>query len=155
MTGEVRHNGWYAPVPYRFHGNAKTWSNYLENRVDAALLPPKRNSEYRLLKPPFLCFLRNPKELELHGLDIRAVSDWEANEGLNENLNYLFVAYSTEHFSHESEEDLLALHQIAENACRQARLPAYWIACSCMGGGDELESDVKPAEIITTRAMLM
>ena len=35
-----------------------------------------------------------------------------------------------------------ALHQIAERAARDAQLPAYWIACSCMPDASELEEDV-------------
>jgi len=39
----------------------------------------------------------------------------------------------------------MALHHIAETACRAAKLPAYWIACSCMRDENELESDVSLA----------
>ncbi|KAH6646865.1 hypothetical protein BKA67DRAFT_663235 [Truncatella angustata] len=127
ITGQERFNGRYAPVPYKFHGHAKAWSNHLENRLHDVPLAPRRPNEYHILKPRHLCFLRNPKESELRGLDIREVSAWEADEGPNENLSYLFVAYSADHFNHGSEEDMQALHSIAEFACRQARLPAYWV----------------------------
>lgn len=100
--------------------------------------PLLRRDEYRLLKPRKLCFLRDSQ-----GIDIRDVSDWETNEGLYENLNYLFVAYSQEHFDHDSYEDMMALHAIAEEAARQAGLPAYWVASSCMSEDpNQVESDV-------------
>lgn len=134
-------NKWYAPVPYQYHGDAKTWSNHLENRIGASLLA-RNNDVYRLLKPRHLCFLREPYDDELHGVDVRSVADWEATDGVDAPLNYLFIAYSTEHFSHDSQEDKAALHVIAETAARAAKVQAYWVAVSCMRDPDELESDV-------------
>jgi hypothetical protein len=98
---------------------------------------------YRILKPRHLCFLRDPSSTEKRGIDVRKVSDWEDEHGQEAMPEYLFVAYSTEHFSHGSEVDLMALHDIAETACRAASLPAYWVACSCMWEISELESDVR------------
>ncbi|RYO94507.1 hypothetical protein DL764_007826 [Monosporascus ibericus] len=135
-------NKWYAPVPYLYHGDAKTWSNLLENRIGTSLLA-RNNDVYRLLKPRHLCFLREPYDDELHGVDVRSVADWEATDGVDAPLNYLFIAYSTEHFSHDSQEDKDALHVIAETAARAAKVPAYWVAVSCMRDPDELESDVE------------
>ncbi|RYP55740.1 hypothetical protein DL769_010060 [Monosporascus sp. CRB-8-3] len=134
-------NHWYAPVPYLYHGDAKTWSNHLENRIGTSLLA-RNNDVYRLLKPRHLCFLRNPYDDELHGIDVRSVADWEATDGVDAPLSYLFIAYSTEHFNHDSIEDKDALHVIAETAARAAKIPAYWVAVSCMRDPDELESDV-------------
>ncbi|KAI1424996.1 hypothetical protein F5Y12DRAFT_784935 [Xylaria sp. FL1777] len=134
-------NGYYAPVPYLFHGTAKVWSNYVENGVGTALRPYS-NETYRVLKPRHLCFLRNPHSDEMLGVDVRPVVEWEATDGANVALSYLFVAYSTEQFKHSSVEDLEALHHIAESAARLARIPAYWVACSCMMDPNELESDV-------------
>jgi hypothetical protein len=57
-------------------------------------------------------------------------------------LNYLFIAYSTAHFSHDSVEDKLALHNIAETAARAAKVTGYWVAVSCMCDPAEVESDV-------------
>ncbi|KAK0636050.1 hypothetical protein B0T17DRAFT_587350 [Bombardia bombarda] len=134
--------GWYAPVPYMYHGDAKVWSNYLENRKGLSLLA-KNHQVYNLLKPRHLCFLRSPYDEAPHGVDVRAVAEWEASaEGYDANLSYLFVAYSSEHFNHGSESDMKALHEIAEKACRDAKLPAYWVAASCMRDERELEADV-------------
>lgn len=131
----------YAPILYNYSGDAKVWSNFLENRKGVSLMA-RNNQIYRLLKPRYLCFLREPFNDQNMGVECRSVAEWETNEGQDAALGYLFVAYSTEHFSHASEEDLMALHHIAETACRAAKLPAYWIACSCMRDEAEVESDV-------------
>lgn len=99
---------------------------------------------YRVLKPRHLCFLRNPLDDELHGVDVRSVVDWERDDGIDCNLSYLFVAYSTEQFSHNSDDDKIALHYIAETAARAAKVPAYWVAVSCMKDETETENDVRP-----------
>ncbi|SCV30001.1 uncharacterized protein FFB14_02831 [Fusarium fujikuroi] len=137
----IKRNLAYAPVLYRYHGDAKVWSNLLENRKGLSLMA-RNNQIYRMLRPRYLCFLREPFNDENRGVDVRSVVEWENNDGQDTNLAYLFVAYSTEHFSHSSEQDMMALHHIAETACRAAKLPAYWIACSCMRDENELESDV-------------
>ncbi|KAF5022598.1 hypothetical protein F66182_5344 [Fusarium sp. NRRL 66182] len=138
----IKRSLYYAPVLYRFHGDAKVWSNLLENRKGLSLMA-RNNQVYRMLRPRYLCFLREPFNDENRGVDVRSVVEWENSaDGQDTNLGYLFVAYSTEHFNHGSEQDMVALHYIAETACRAAKLPAYWIACSCMRDEDELEADV-------------
>lgn len=132
---------YYAPVLYTYHGNAKVWSNMLENRKGLSLMA-RNNQIYRLLRPRYLCFLREPFNDENCGVEVENVEHWERRQGQDPSLNYLFVAYSTEHFSHSSEADMVALHQIAETACRAAKLPAYWISCSCMRDTAELEADI-------------
>ncbi|CAM1509921.1 Fc.00g002560.m01.CDS01 [Cosmosporella sp. VM-42] len=131
----------YAPILYAYHGDAKVWSNLLENRKGVSLMA-RNNQIYRLLRPRYLCFLREPLSDQNKGVNIRSVAEWETNEGSDAPLSYLFVAYSTEHFSHGSEQDMMALHDIAETACRAAKLSAYWVACSCMRDKSELEADV-------------
>lgn len=144
-------------MPYQYYGTPKVWSNHLENRMGTSTsLLARNNDVYRLLKPRHLCFLRRPYDEELHGVDVRAVADWEAehqeeeedekegsSSGDPRSLSYLFIAYSTEHFSHDSDADLNALHVIAETAARAAKVPAYWVAASCMRDPQELESDVR------------
>jgi hypothetical protein len=39
---------------------------------------------------------------------------------------------------------MLALHQIAEAAARNAGVPAYWVGCSCMPEPENMEEDVNP-----------
>ncbi|KAG8353747.1 hypothetical protein FVEN_g8317 [Fusarium venenatum] len=137
----IRRKLYYAPILYKYHGDAKVWSNLHENRKGLSLMA-RNNTIYRMLRPRYLCFLREAFNDEIRGVDVRSVEEWENNDGQDVNLAYLFVAYSTEHFSHNSQEDMMALHHIAETACRAAKLPAYWIACSCMRDENELESDV-------------
>lgn len=62
--------------------------------------------------------------------------------GAQQDLRYLFVAYTTEQFDHNSRNDMEALHQIAETAARAAGVPAYWVACSCMPEPENLQDDV-------------
>ncbi|KAJ4160089.1 hypothetical protein NW754_003213 [Fusarium falciforme] len=138
----MRRNLLYAPVLYKFYSDAKVWSNLLENHKGLSLMA-RNNQVYHMLRPRYLCFLRDPFNDENRGVDVHNVAEWENNvDGQDVSLGYLFVAYSTEHFTHDSEQDMNALHHIAETACRAAKLPAYWIACSCMRDENELESDV-------------
>ncbi|KAH8646112.1 hypothetical protein BX600DRAFT_533516 [Xylariales sp. PMI_506] len=140
IVGVEKYGGCYAPVPYRFHGDAKVWSNHKENLREVVKAPYQEG--YQLIKPRHLCFLKTPQAGEISGVHVLSVAEWEATEGKNANLSYLFVAYSTEQFNHSSEADMIALHDIAEHACREAGLPAYWIAASCMRDERELENDV-------------
>ncbi|KAK6523505.1 hypothetical protein TWF281_001485 [Arthrobotrys megalospora] len=133
--------GSYPPVAYRYYGEAKVWSNQLENQRNEA----KANTyqEYRVIKPRHLCFLKEPQDDELHGIEIWPVEDWElTNGGRGNSLSYVFIGYSTEHFNHDVEADMEALHKIAETAARAAGAIAYWLAGSCMREKKELVSDV-------------
>lgn len=78
-----------------YHGDAKVWSNMLENRRDISALA-RNNQVYRLLKPRHLCFLNDPSSPETLGVDVREVAGWELEHGEDTPLRYLFVAYSTE-----------------------------------------------------------
>ncbi|KAL2125248.1 hypothetical protein VTJ04DRAFT_1613 [Mycothermus thermophilus] len=144
--GRVENQGCYAPVPYYFHGDAKVWGNLLENLYYQDVRPAlaTNNHVYRLLKPRYLCFLNNPYDAKQPGVHIRSVSEWEQEVAAhgNVNLNYLFVAWSTRQFSVHSQEDMMALLQLAERACREANLPAFWISSHCMIDPRELEEDV-------------
>ncbi|KAH8887306.1 hypothetical protein GQ53DRAFT_873055 [Thozetella sp. PMI_491] len=139
-------NGNYSPLPYHYWGDAKVWSNNLENKNGTGrggvTILARNNSVYRVLKPRHLCFLREQFDDELHGVDVRSVEEWEKTDGEGSTANYLFIAYSTEHFSHDSDEDKRALHHIAETAARAAKVPAYWVSVSCMQDPEQTESDV-------------
>lgn len=103
------------------------------------------NQVYRMLKPRHLCYLVNPYDDRAHGIQVRAVKEWEHEEsekGQRGNLDYLFVAYSSKQFKHSSPGDMVALIQTAERACRDAKLPAFWIGSHCMLDPKELEADV-------------
>lgn len=135
-TARWMFEGQYAPVPIEFNGNAKVWSNRLENHHQSGTMPPESET-YRVLEPRDLCFLSEP-----HGIRLRPVQDWKDNEGRGQSLSYIFVAYFTQHFDHDSVEDMLALSRMAEKAARDAGVAAYWIGASNMGEGAELETDV-------------
>ncbi|KAK6198989.1 hypothetical protein LQW54_010187 [Pestalotiopsis sp. IQ-011] len=73
---------------------------------------------------------------------IRSVEEWE-NTDKPETLSYIFVAYSTEKFKHDSVDDMLALHSLGEQAARDAGVVAYWVGASNLSSDEkELESDV-------------
>jgi hypothetical protein len=101
-------------------------------------LQAEHPGSYRLLRPRDLCFLRPDR-----GVDVLPVAQWERDHGgADADLRYLFVAYSSRHFSHDDAEHMRALHEIAEGAARREGIGAYWVACSCMRHADEMESDV-------------
>jgi hypothetical protein len=131
LGGEVRNNGLYEQFKYHYWGYAAISSNPLEHPPStASLVSINRETNpisERPLRPRYLCFLKNGR-----GIQIRKVSEWEAEHVEDCSLQYLFVAYTSEQFSHKSDEDMEALHCIAEAATRRASVQAYWIACSCM-----------------------
>lgn len=68
---------------------------------------------------------------------------WESepeNEG--KKLRYLFVAYCSEHFSEDIDNDMEDLHEIGMAAAKKAGVDAFWVAASCMRDEEELENDV-------------
>lgn len=70
------------------------------------------------------------------------VEEWinQYKSGSERNLSYVFIAYTAEQF--KSSEDLMALHQMADAAARNAGAMAYWVGCSCMPDHDQLQEDV-------------
>lgn len=130
---KVENLGCYAPVPCAFWGTAKVWGNRLENVKGLSELATNHQT-YHVLKPRHLCFLNNPESDQPYGITVRAVEEWEFEEkgGRQTNLDYLFVAFSGEQFPNNSPEDMVALIQMAEHACREAKLPALWISSHCM-----------------------
>ena len=74
-------------------------------------------------------------------VSIEDVERWTADHP-GESLDYLFIAYTAKQFSHSSNDDMEAVHVIAQHATRDAGLRAYWIGCSCMPDERELEQDV-------------
>lgn len=71
---------------------------------------------------------------------IMSVEEWVTQYKSERNLSYIFVAYTAEQF--KSNDDLMALHQIADAAARNAGVLAYWVGCSCMPDQDQLQEDV-------------
>ena len=144
--GQMRNNGYYDALPYKWWGYAKMPRNPFEESTPRHLTPrhEKRTNPVseRLLRPRYLCFLRKPGDREMHGVDPMSVDERISSHGADQNLDYLFIAYTAEQFLHTSGEDMEALHQIAERATRDAGLPAYWVGCSCMPDPSEMEEDV-------------
>lgn len=78
----------------------------------------------------------------MQGFTPMPVDEWISKYKSERILEYLFVAYTAEQFSHSEDQDMQALHHIAEKAARDAGLPAYWIGCSCMPETTKVHEDV-------------
>ncbi|KAI7774010.1 hypothetical protein LA080_009474 [Diaporthe eres] len=128
--------GKYPPVPHTYWGDAKVWSNLLENSRELSQLA-RNTSLYRPLKPRNLCLLTS------NGYNFIDVGQWERESGNSARaLSYLFVAYSSDHFDDGVDEDMKELHDIGMTAAREAGVAAFWVAASCMRDPAELENDV-------------
>ncbi|KAJ9225466.1 hypothetical protein DTO169C6_2199 [Paecilomyces variotii] len=141
LGGERRNNGRYEQFKYHYWGYPKVPANLHEIPTSRdSILSFRHQKENgfseRLLRPRRLCLLQDEEGIQI----IDNVSEWEAVHG---SIEYLFVCYTTEQFSHdESEGDMDELHRIAEAAARMAGVAAYWIACSCMPGDQDHSEDV-------------
>lgn len=139
VSGE-RSGGHYDVFPYRYYGYARAPRNAFENpssmihSTDA--VKQVQPVAERVLRPRFLCFINDNGNVT-----IEDVERWTADHA-GESLDYLFIAYTAQQFSHDSNDDKEALHVIAQRATKDAGLRAYWIGCSCMPNGRELEQDV-------------
>lgn len=139
-SGQERNGGRYDAFPYKSYGYPKAARNVFEN--DSLTLSGRRISQStnpevkRALRPRYLCVL-----VEDDVIDRIKVSEWEAaNPGRP--LDYVFIAYTADQFSHDSDADITVLHEIAKRATRDVGLNAYWVGCSCMPDEDEIEQDV-------------
>jgi hypothetical protein len=141
LNGELRNNGLYEKLQYRYWGYSNISNNPQESSVTSRRVTGVSQQinpiSERPLRPRYLCFLK-----EVKGVTVEKVEDRIAQRGFEENLEYIFVSYTSEQFSHDNEEDLEALHHITERAARAAGVPAYWIGCSCMPDEDNMTEDV-------------
>lgn len=94
----------------------------------------------RLIRPRFLCFLKEPGNLELCGWNAEYVDERAGGSNRDEVLSYIFVAYTAEQF--RTNDDFIALHRIAERAARDAGVQGYWIGCTCMPEREKIHEDV-------------
>jgi hypothetical protein len=95
----------------------------------------------RILRPRWLCFLVQPESQEMRGFHLQKVDQWLSREKSEEKLlKYIVVTYTAEQF--QGDNDLNALHQLAERAARNAGVSAYWIGCTCMPEEEEIQEDV-------------
>jgi hypothetical protein len=143
-AGEVRNEGKYDAFPYKYIGYPKVARNMFEMDTPqdhrTAEIGTNPVAE-RVLRPRFLCFL----QAEGRPAMILNVEEWITQHGSEEGLSYVFVAYTAEQF--HTDEDYMALHQIAEAAARTAGVVAYWIGCSCMPEPDNLQDDVSLVQL--------
>lgn len=140
--------GMYPPVLHRYWGDAKVWSNFLENTPPIVFdqlsqksweLPRshRNKSPYRPLSPQYLCLLTRDTWKHIK------VAHWESEpENIGRKISYLFVAYSSEHFSNDIYAEMEDLHKIGMAAARKAGVDAFWVGASCMRDEEELENDV-------------
>jgi len=124
-------------VPYQYWGYPKVAKNAFEMDKTRGYGVSQANPiTERVLRPRYLCFLRDPGEPAM----VMNVEDWISQYKSEHSLSYIFVAYTAEQF--QTAEDLRALHQIADAAARNAGTDAYWVGCSCMPDPSELTQDV-------------
>lgn len=135
--GQSRNNGGYDVVPYQNFGYVKVAKNAHEmDRTRGWAVSQTNPIAERVLRPRYLCFLREPGEPAM----ILNVDEWTTQYKAERDLSYVFIAYTAEQF--QSPEDLRALHQIADAAARNAGVIAYWVGCSCMPDPSEMTQDV-------------
>lgn len=90
----------------------------------------------RVLRPRYLCFLREQGKPAM----IMNVDEWITQYKSERDLSFVFIAYTAEQF--QTNDDFMALHQMADAAARNAGVMAYWVGCSCMPEPDQLQEDV-------------
>ena len=143
-SGEVRNNGKYDPLPYKFWGYPYHARNAQERKLEmkgrpSGLAQPSTALQTeslqgttsalnpvleRPVEPKYLCFLKKSE-----GVEKRNVSEWK--EENRKQATYILVSYTSEQFN--SEEEQLFLHDVGEHAARAAGVQAYWVGCSCLG----------------------
>lgn len=93
MEGTQQFNGDFAPVPYKYYGTAKMWTNRREMFKDTSSTAGRLTEPYYQLRPRKLCFWRDARPGEPLGVDILSPEEWESrNQG--QVLNYVFVTYT-------------------------------------------------------------
>ncbi|KAI4283537.1 MAG: hypothetical protein L6R35_005134 [Caloplaca aegaea] len=152
VAGEVRNNGKYDALPYKFWGYPYHARNPREDKRDLRIswpghshlsatpsAPQGRTSKSALnpiserpIEPKYLCFLKSTE-----GVDILEVSQWRRDH--HTAATYVLVSYTSEHF--RTEEEQLFLHDVGEHAARRAGAQAYWVSCSCLGSTDDEKQD--------------
>lgn len=139
MSGESN-GGHYDVFPYKYYGYAKAPRNTSERQpgtiqsIEAA--KQTQPVAERVLRPRFVCLMNDDGNVT-----IEDVETWTTTHP-GESLDYIVVAYTTEQFSHSSNDDMEALHTLAQRATKDAGLQAYWIGCSCMPDEKQMEADV-------------
>ena len=151
-SGEVRNDGKYDCLPYKFWGYPYHTRNPQERKIETSnqsngFFQPSAASQSQLsgltksalnpiserpVEPKFLCFLKKTK-----GMEIRTVSQWK--EETRDEATYLLVSYTSEQF--RTDEEKLFLHDVGERAARAAGVRGYWVGCSCLGSTEQERED--------------
>ena len=99
IDGEVRNNGDYDPVPYKFWSYPETARNFYENHVSCRGFPPTssihsidpRNRSRKIL-PRYLCFLDQISDKNLYGK--MTPHGWMKLHNQKPQPSYIFVSYT-------------------------------------------------------------
>lgn len=149
VAGEVRNNGKYDALPYRYWGYPYHARNPQEEKREVQtqlsdgsyhFATPSAQQHDRILKsalnpiserpiePKYLIFLKSTG-----GVELLEVSQWRQDHETA--ATYVVVSYTSEQFRTEAEQ--LFLHDVGEHAARRAGVQAYWVSCSCLGKTEE------------------
>jgi hypothetical protein len=146
VEGQIRNNGYYDPLPYRFWSYSKSATNpYEQAPVLSALKASKTQqsmliSTKRTLRPNFLCFLDTKDSDPPYGRIDPEI--WRTTRGNGKEAEYVFISFTSSQFRRESKKDTEALHGIARAAASQAQVPSYWIEYCMPQERDELRASV-------------
>ena len=121
IEGEVRNNLDYEPFPYRYFGYSKAARNMLEHKPDSVVHNSQHNISAgravlqdiheKVIGPRRLFVLTEPGSPDMLGCSLVDFSEKEQQP------DYVFIAWTAEHFKDDDEYALLA---IAERAARDA-----------------------------------
>ncbi|KAH0841810.1 hypothetical protein FOPE_06645 [Fonsecaea pedrosoi] len=170
VHGQVRNNGNYDPVPYRYWSYPLCARNFRENKGQTPNPGPFGTAnDFRLsercLRPRLLCFLDRVTESNPRGcLDPQV---WIDEHGGCVEPTYIFISYTAENQferrcadarkdiqstgssycncpqCRDAASDADALHRIAREAAKSANVAAYWTDQCCMSADKvELQEDV-------------
>ncbi|KAK5083434.1 hypothetical protein LTS08_003627 [Lithohypha guttulata] len=159
--GQVRNNGFYDPVPYKWWSYPTAARNIYEDRNVQALSKTKHVLMERRHLPRFLCFTDRVRDRNKYPRGRMTPEEWMKETGESVPPAYLFVSYTGEHFkracpegwkqfgqrgkvecnceqcqSHKS--DVEFLHEKSRQAAKEIGVIAYWTDQNCMST-DEVE----------------
>ncbi|KAE9376003.1 hypothetical protein N431DRAFT_333129, partial [Stipitochalara longipes BDJ] len=134
LGGELRSNGYYDPVKYRFWGYPKKTRNLQEERPATLTGSTGVATNWKYdqlpaqhLRPRYLCVLRDymPAHEKYTGFNKVIVKQW-VSDFPDRALEYIVVSYTREHFMTSDEKSL------SKKAARDAGVPAFYIDFMCM-----------------------
>ncbi|KAH7116966.1 hypothetical protein B0J11DRAFT_105782 [Dendryphion nanum] len=156
--GKRTNNGRYDSILYKYRAYPKIARNKLEqDRNEPGAADPYFQNHWRPIFPRYLCTLRQPELKTMEGVYLRGTEDIIYNAIESKDMEYAYIAYTSTQFpsAYVGEENLTALHKLAERATRDAGLGAYWVACSCMPDTDRIDSDVYTLDSMCRNSSVM